>query len=111
LVQVDRGCGVFSGAFQEARRRESKRRKETFFLWAASETRFLWLSERSRGIGIVAARAMMQCRIVRYLVEMSLRDCHREEIGLIRSRDCVSQRDPERGLDVTLLLLSLVHRR
>ena len=59
----------------------------------------------------MAARAMMQCRIVGYLGEMSLWDCHREEIGLIRGRDCVNQRDPGRGLDVTLLLLSLVHRR
>jgi hypothetical protein len=53
----------------------------------------------------------MQCLIIGYLGEMSLWDCHWEEIGLIRGRDCVSQRGPGQVLDVTLLLLSLVHSR
>jgi hypothetical protein len=92
-----------------------KERVETpernIFLSAASEHRFLWLPERPREISIGAARAMIQYQIIEYLGELSLRDCHWEEIGLIRSRDCVNQRGPARGLDVTLLLLSLVHSR
>jgi hypothetical protein len=80
-----------------AGRGESKHRKETIFLSAASETRFLWLPERSREVGIGAARAMMQCRIVRYLGEMSLWDCHWEEIGLIRGKDCEPERPRARA--------------